>query len=394
MEHDGAPRLRGVKDLNEKLYQLREFSLFLDLDLAENIVASAEVGIANNLKNLTLNYAYLDFDISSMLKGWDSDKLGNLSVRLGKFLVPFLSYNENKPNFKQALMSQPYTAWNLAPVISSPADFDGLGWSDTGATLNWNRETGDVGILDLKLSLIKGLQSGSTVLDANTVEIDARVIPPGRSSFRPTVRPRDGLLQNEADEDFHDNNSDKALVAKATYRLSSRPIDFGLSWYKGAWDDDGDQDLEMWGAHFNWMERNWTLKAEYVVADVEQDARQNPVAEPGPADINSPTGDYNMKAWYVEGSFIPWRYGREKDRYIRLIGRYDDVDTNDEASFNPWDRSRFTVGTEWQFDPNARLRFEWQTSELDDYSKAPLPYKRSGGERNIQMYMFSLIFWF
>ena len=101
-----------------------------------------------------------------------------------------------------------------------------------------------------------------------------------------------------------------------------------------------------------------------------------------------------MEAWYLEGSYIPLRYGSDDDRYLRLIARYDDVDTNDKALFTPWDRSRITLGTEWQFDPNARLRFEWQSSELDNFSDAPLPYKRAGGKRHVEMYMFSFIFWF
>jgi len=333
------------------------------------------------------------FDIGGMIDAWDEEKIGRLNIRVGKFLVPFLSYNENKANFKQYLMSQPFTAWNMAPVIQSPPDFNGLGWSDTGILFNWNRETGDVGIVDFKLAVIKGLQSGSAALDGNSSTLDTFIAPMG-TPFQPTVRPRDGLIQNELSSTFDDNNDEPAVTLKLTYRPSAIPLDFGVSWYHGAWDDAGDNNLDMYGFHANYITKRWTLRGEYVHADVEQTAGINVVSLPGPSSLNVTTGDYNMDAWYIEGSVVPVYYGENDSRYLRLIARFDDLDTNDKASFTPWDRNRFTVGTEWQFMSNARLRYEWNYHTLDDFSKAPAPFVAAGGERHIQMHMVSAIFWF
>ena len=75
------------------------------------------------------------------------------------------------------------------------------------------------------------------------------------------------------------------------------------------------------------------------------------------------------------------------------MARLDDVDTNDEATFTPWDRSRITGGIEWQFSPQVRLRYEYQYHTIDDYENAPPPVANSVPE-NPGMHMVSVIFWF
>ena len=177
---------------------------------------------------------------------------------------PFLSYNENKPNFKQHLMSQPYTAWNLAPVNGIAIDFRGFGWSNAGVAGNWHRLMGEWGLKDLKLAVINGLGSDSHLLDDNTVQLSAAMMmdmdggemgklagiaqedegdicdmgdDDGMSGMDdgemggmqadgpvfPTVRPRDVLIQNETNNDLRDNN--KATVVKATFKSIAHPVD-------------------------------------------------------------------------------------------------------------------------------------------------------------------------
>ena len=375
MDHDGVPNFVGQKSLDDGFFQIREFSLFIDFAITDAILASTELEAGNNGNRYTANYAYVDVQA-----------MANLSFRAGKILVPFLSYNENKPNFRQNLMSQPYTAWNLVPVNGVAIDFFGFGWSDAGVVANWNNPLGGFGYLDLKASVINGLGSDSNVLDENTIRLDAGMMP--------KVRPRDGLIQNEAVNELRDNNNDKATVVKATFKSTNFPLDVGFSWYRGAWDPDSKKNLRMLGVHLNLLARNLTLKGEYVTADVEQEAGFDPVADSGkmgPAMINTTTGDYTMHAYYVEGSFIPFRW--PGDRFLRLVTRYDDVDTNDKARFTPFDRSRITLGMEFQFATNTRFRYEWQRAKID-FSNVPGPYKDAGGKEVIQMHMASVIFSF
>ena len=377
MNHDGVARFVGNQDLNNGFFQIREFSLFFDIAITDAVVASTEIEAADNGTAYTANYAYVDFQATP-----------NLSFRAGKILVPFLSYNENKPNFKQNLMSQPFTAWNLAPVNGIAIDNRGFGWSDAGAVANWNNELGDWGLFDVKFAVINGLGSNSDVLDVNTVQLNAGMMTP-------VVRPRDGLIQNETTNNLRDNNNDKATVLKMTLQPLALLGDIGFSWYRGKWNPSGTRNLTMLGAHLNVLQPNWTLKSEYVIAQVEQDAGIDPVANAGlmgPAPLNTSTGDYDMHAWYVEGSVVPVRGAN--DRYLRLVGRFDDVDTNDQIGFTPFDRSRVTLGTEFQVATNTRFRFEWQRSVIDDFQNAPAPYVGAGGEETIKMAMASVIFSF
>ena len=99
-----------------------------------------------------------------------------------------------------------------------------------------------------------------------------------------------------------------------------------------------------------------------------------------------------MSSWYVEGSRVAWR--GSDDRYVRLVARYDDVDTNDEIGFTPFDRARVTIGAEWELAFGCRLRYEWQRSTIDDFARAPGPYRNAGGKEHIQMHMASVIFAF
>jgi len=239
----------------------------------------------------------------------------------------------------------------------------------------------------LKFALINGLQNDGPVLDSNTIRLDGGMMTP-------LVRPRSGLV-DQGDDTTRDNNQNKASVAKLTVISTDIPLDIGFSWYQGAWDEDGDHDVTMQGIHLNWLERDWTFKGEWVTASVEQTAGVNPVTDPlsgGAAMLNTSTGDYDMNAWYVEGSYIPIRYSG--DRFVRLVLRYDDVDTNDQAVFTPFDRSRITVGSEWQFVNHARLRYEWQRHTLDDFGKAPAAFIAAGGKERITTHMISIIFWF
>ncbi len=391
MNHNGVAKLTN-KNINKPLFQIREASVFADLTLTDNLLFSTELETSYDFSSkdasgrddrfeALFNYYYFDYDIASSFD-WDTDKYGGLSLRAGRILVPFLSYNENKPNFKQYLMSQPFTAQQLSPVNNAAIGFQQFGWTDTGASLNWNYVIEDNGLVDIKLSIINGLGSDVDALDANEVQLSAS----------PTVRPRDGLFANKSDwNDFDDNNSDKAVVLKASYAPFSMPLDLGVSYYHGAWDKSENNDISMLGFHLNYIEKDWSLRGEYVRADVEQTAGINTVIAAGPAAINTTTGDYNMSAWYVEGSYIPIRYGTGDNRYVRVIARYDDVDTNDKAAFTPFDRSRVTLGTEWGFIDNMRLRYEWQRQGIDSFENAPAAYVASGGKEHINMQMISLI---
>ncbi len=395
MDMDGMPRFVDEDDPNDGTVQLREFSLFIDANIAEGVIASTEIEAGHNGTQYTSNYAYIDLDISAIINSWDGEQFGNLSFRAGKILVPFLSYNENKPNFKQYLMSTPFTAQNFAPVNPVGADFHGSGWSDVGLMLNWNYELGELAIVDLKVAGINGLGSDSEVLDDNTVQLDS-TMQMGMMSFQPTIRTRNGLVENEESK-LRDDNNDKASVIKLTLKSVDIPLDAGFSWYRGAWDKESEMDLQMYGIHLNLLFKDWTLKSEYGFGRVEQEEGVNVVAdagENGPANINNSTDNYDMYAWYVEVSYIPLRYGKDNDHYLRLVARYDEVDTNDEAEFTPFDRWRVTPGIEWEFIRNTRLRYEFQYSQIEDFDDAPTPFKEAGGNKYPKMHMTSIIFSF
>ncbi len=361
-------------DLNNPLFQLREFSIFLEAPLSERLVASAEIEVGDNGNTFTLNYGYVEI----MAAEW-------LELKAGKILVPFLAYNERKANQYQSLMSHPFTAWQLAPVTGRPMETHGLGWSDIGFQVDIKSQR-DAGVLDLKLAVINGLGSDDpNALDANYVYFSDGM--PGE------VRPRDGLSQNESAGVHTDNNGTPAGVAKLTYinTGSSVRAELGLSLYYGNWDPNDLHSLTMYGANFRLEGRKWELAGEAGWANVEQDPGLTPAGDTLALMPNLTTGDYGMHAWYIEAATRVADYG--EDHWVKLIARYDDVDTNDKVMFTPFDRSRITVGLEWQFDSSARLRYEFQRNSIHDYGSA-MPSVQNSVPENPSMHMVSIIFWF
>ncbi|MCH7869449.1 MAG: hypothetical protein IH881_17280 [Myxococcales bacterium] len=389
MNHLGVARLvtddKKLEDLNDGFVQLREFSFFIDIGVFDYLTVSSEIEFADDFSEVGANYLYGDLALSELLPFWDEDELGQLTLRGGKFLIPFLSYNENKPNFKQYLMSQPFTAWNVVPVIGTPIATSSFGWSDTGFLFNFARSISSFGIIDFKVAMINGIESNAAVLDSNAIVIDAGMMTP-------TVRPRDGLMQNKGPSWKANRNGELAAVGKVSFMTNCFPLDVGFFFYSGKWDPDGKRGLFMYGFHANWISRNWTLRGEWVQAQVEQVAGTNLYGMP--ASINMSTGDYNMEAWYLEGSIIPCRFGPGDKLYVRLIGRYDEVNTNNKALFTPFHRRRWTLGSEFEFFSNARLRFEWQHHRIVNFKEAPGPYLAAGGKRAVQMLMGSVIYSF
>ena len=366
MDHRGLPGLADSNP-NDSFLGLREFSLFMDFPINDMLIASAEIEMGDSGNTFTSNYAYLDIQATEELK-----------FRVGKFLVPFLDYNENKPNYLQSLMSQPFTAWIMAPVNGSPIKANGIGWSDVGVMGDWMQEAGEVGLLDLKLAVMNGIQSpNDDVLDSNSITLGSG----------PTIRPRDGFIQNEAD--LGDNNDDKAVVAKITYQDYDTPLNTGISVYQGKWDNASTQNLFMYGLHANWVAERYSIKGEYSIAEVDQVAG---VLVPSAPPLNTSTGDYKMTTYYLEGTYTAFVW--PEDRWLKFIARYDAVDSNDQATFTPFRRDRWTGGLEWQFSPGARFRAEYQRSTIADFENAPGPYIDAGGKENIDMLMFSVVFWF
>ena len=133
---------------------------------------------------------------------------------------------------------------------------------------DWKIETGR-GIVNLKVSAINGLGVNGSVLDATEVKL----------VVGPTVRPRDGLFNARSDwDDNSDSNSDLSYTAKLSYSPFSLPLNIGISFYGGSWDEDESQDLTMAGIHFDYIVADkWHVKGEIIRADVDQIAGINPV---------------------------------------------------------------------------------------------------------------------
>ena len=151
----------------------------------------------------------------------------------------------------------------MAPVIGTPLRKKGFGWPDYGALLDYRIFISAVGLVDFRLALIQGLQGSGRVLESNFATLAAQVPGMNGALINPSIRPRDGLFQNE-NFSLGDNNGNLAKVLKFSYRPISLNLIVGASLYTGKWDDNAQFDMTMYGFFGNHNSRNWGLKGEQV----------------------------------------------------------------------------------------------------------------------------------
>ncbi len=148
MKHDGLVVL-NEHDFNKSIIEIREASIYLDSIISNGLLFSSELELSYDLSgqavlgdekrfDSNITYYYADIDLN-VLADLGSDNLGQFNFRVGRILVPFLKYNENKPNFKQNLMSQSFTAWQLSPVNNTPNHPHDIGWTDFVLLFNWKK---------------------------------------------------------------------------------------------------------------------------------------------------------------------------------------------------------------------------------------------------------------
>ena len=205
--------------------------------------------------NTFVEQAYIDYWV-----------LPNLAIKVGAMLTPFNRFDE----FHPPLLNYTVTRPQMSREIGVSA------WKDVGVDLHGYINLDAQNSLSFDLYTINGLGEGSNL---------------------------------RGSRQYRDNNEDKAFGGRLNLMFHD-VLEIGMSAYRGAWDNAGDYDLNLFGAHMMLRTSVVDLYGEFASATSE-----NP---PG-------VDDGDMSGFFIQAS-------RQIKKKFRPTIRYGDLDYLDVGS--------------------------------------------------------------
>jgi hypothetical protein len=227
--------------------------------------------------------------------------VGNASsfqLRLGLYLVPFGKYNTANRPFQNPFVQTPLLQANLYPES----------WRDVGllAEGKWSG-------LGYSVYLGNGLGEGQDL--------------------------RDG-------QQFEDNNGQPAAGGRAYFTLS-QGFEIGGSYYKGSYDDQGQRDLELWGADATWKSQGFLITYEYGRANIDNPEGYGSGLAEGHFVLASLTlGELTPFASYQTLKYIDPYHGEDYQDPLLAAGINADI-------------NRWAVGLAYSPAPNFQFKAEY-----------------------------------
>jgi len=229
----------------------------------------------------------------------------NFALRIGAMVTPFNRFDDFHDPIGNFLVTRP----QMAREITNSA------WKEVGLCLHGNLPAGKNLYFNYDFYVLNGLGSGSRL----------------RSSRQ-----------------YRDNNDAKSFG----FRLSGVAMDSveaGVSFYRGAWDDEGEFDVSIYGAHLLAKFGGLNLHAEYARATSE-----NPGAFPA---IVGVPGDGKADGYFVQASYLI-------DKKFRPIVRYGTLDYLDNGSLlgrspTNYDSRVLAFGLSYYLTPSIVFKLEY-----------------------------------
>lgn len=222
----------------------------------------------------------------------------NMALRIGAIIAPFNRFDDFHAPLENILVTRPQMSREIG--VSA--------WKDVGIDLHGNIFITDDIYLNYDAYMINGLGSGSRL----------------RSSRQ-----------------YRDNNDAKSLG----YRVSGVFQDqweLGTSLYHGAWDDNGNHDVNLLGFHFLGRLGEFNLYAEYAKALSEN---------------SDPQDKGKMDGYFIQGSYLFLGKFRTSARF----GNLDYLDLGNQLGRKPtdFDRMILALGLNYYLTNSIVFKFEY-----------------------------------
>lgn len=199
---------------------------------ADFLMDVAYRNIGGTVRELRVQYAYLDTALP-----WEGVRL-----QAGKVTLPIGYYNTRRfYPFQRVELS--------APLFQS--GILGLPIADAGGVLSYHAEAADLGF-DVRFFGVNGYGS----------------VPNSTASFRNASLPGGLAVSNNLTSG--NNNRDVALGGQVALSRESN-WEYGVSYYRGAWDRSAERMFQMAGTHFHWTPGKFDVLAEALMLTVDGD---------------------------------------------------------------------------------------------------------------------------
>ena len=264
------------------------FNVFVTGQLGEKIVAEIQLEYEHGGSEVQARYAQVDY----LAFPW-------MIVRTGKFLIPSGPFNEFLyPEFITKTVQRPFVNREIAPTA----------WADVGVQLRGVIPTAGDWKPSYALYVVNGLEGdeGSGIRGMR-----------GAGGFR----------------DKKDNN--KAVGGRLG--VTFKGFETGGALYNGAYTEDGELDLTIYGFDLAYVAPRFSIRGEYQAATQEQDALGD---------------DIDKDGFYVLASVILW------DHFEPVI-RYDQIDEGIDVSPEK-DKQRWTLGLNYLFSNFAKVKVNYE----------------------------------
>jgi hypothetical protein len=233
----------------------------------------------------------------------------NVALRIGALLAPFNRFDDFHAPLENFMVTRPQMAREIG--VSA--------FKEVGINFHGNQPLSEDVYLNFDAYAINGLGAGSRL----------------RTSRQ-----------------YRDNNDAKSLGFRVSGVFMDR-WEVGTSFYHGAWDDDGNHDVDMFGIHFLGRVGDLSLYGEY------SDARSE---NPEPADDGTADG------YFVQASYLIKKHFRPTVRY----GNLDYLDLGFQLGRKPTDLDVeiFAVGFNYYLTNSIVFKIEYDFIREGDRKEA------------------------
>jgi len=142
-----------------------------------------------------------------------------------------------------------------------------------------------------------------------------------------------------------DNNNDKAFGGRMAYAWLPE-FELGLSYYSGAYDDDGDLDFTAYGVDLNYVSTYFNVRGEYIDTQTEG------------FDDHGDKGTYDRDGWYLQGSWYLKQTGIDFLAPVEVVIQRSEVNKFEGSE-------RWAFGVNYWLTPNAVFKLSIDETELD-----------------------------
>ncbi len=300
--------------------------------MSEKIHIEAELEFSTNAEGETeteLEYANMHYFYND-----------NTIITAGKFLLPFGQFGANL-----------HPSW-INKAASNPGIYGGHGGNGAlgGVTGIWN----DTGI---------NIANTWNLGDAGRVFTDFYTV----SGPRQEEGDHGGGVEIESKKG--DNNDSMAFGGRIAYAFLPE-WEIGMSYYSGAYSDDGDLDYNAYNIDFNWVGSYASVRGEIFGSTAETEGEEEGEEEGHGEEW---VKDFDKRGWYIQGTWQARQLGKAWLNPVEFVVRYSDIESDFDGSVDHdfeedggKTGSRVYYGVNYWLEPSAVLKLGAESTSIDN----------------------------